>query len=74
MYIISYTLITEDFPVLRKTDGEKRKTSEDIVSKTLLSMTQYNFRTRQGPISSLSILIRWAPFRPADMHTVHARE
>ena len=49
MYIISYTLITEDFPGLRKTDGEKRKTSEDIVSKTLLSMTQYNFRTRQGP-------------------------
>ena len=27
-----------------------------------------------SPISSLAILIRWAPFWPADMHTVHARE
>ena len=40
----------------------------------LLSMTQCNFRTRLGPISSLDILIRRAPFWPADIHTVHARE
>ena len=39
----------------------------------LLSMTQCNFRTRLGPISSLDILIRRAPFWPADTHSSCAR-
>ena len=55
-------------------NGEKRKTSEDIVSKILLSMTQYNLRTMLEPNLFSGHLIRRAPFWSADMHTVHARE
>ena len=55
-------------------NGKKRKTSEDIVSKSCWAWRNVTLERGWSRISSLAILIRWAPFWPADMHTVHARE
>ena len=53
---------------------EKRKTSEDIVSKSCWAWRNITLQRGWSPISSLAILIRRAPFWPADMRTVHAQE
>ena len=55
-------------------NGEKRKTSEDIVSKSCWAWRNITWERCWSPISSLAISIRRASFWPADMHTVHARE
>ena len=55
-------------------NGEKRQTSEEIVSKPCWPWHNITLEWGWSPISSLSILIRWALFWPADVHTVHAWE
>ena len=50
------------------------KSSEDIVSKSCWAWRNITLEQGWRPISSPAILIRQAPFWPADMHTVHARE
>ena len=54
-------------------NGEKKNLWRYRV-KILLSMTQYTLERGWSPISSLAILIRRAPFWPADMRAVDARE
>ena len=53
---------------------ERRKTPEDIVSKSCWAWRNITLGRGWSPISSLVILIRQALFWPADMHTIHARE
>ena len=55
-------------------NGEKRRTSEDIVSKSCWARRNITLERGWSLISSLEILIRRAPFWPAYMQTVNARE
>ena len=57
-----------------KKDRKDRKTSENIVSKSCWARRNVTLERGWSPVSSLDILISWAPFWPADMLTVHARE
>ena len=72
--ITEVSLASEKWRALWLHANFRSKASEDIVSKSCWAWRNITLERGWSPISSLDILIRRAPFWPADMHTVHARE
>ena len=70
------TLITETFPRTRKRARKEKplkKSCQNFVEHACAKVINLTLERGWTPNSSVAVLIRRAPFWPADMHTVRAR-